>query len=167
MDEIRNQLKNQAFGALLPRSLKQVGDAIFPDLPSLEDQRALEQIINTWSAIHAPTYGNPIGSSSATINATGAGGEAEVDVLTAVKSQVFKVQAISIANAGGAAPVICKILLGDVALVMDLTGAPSTQTPFPISNAIYVDANSPLKFAVLSGTASDAVLNVNYISTSQ
>ncbi len=167
MDEIRNQLKNQNFGAVLPSSFKQVGSAVFPDRPSIDDQRTLEQIINTWSAIHVPAFGNPIGSSSATVNATGAGGEAEVDVLTAVKSEVYKIQAISIANAGGAAPVICKILLGDVALVMDLTGAPSTQTPFPISNAIYVDANSPLKFAVLSGTASDAVLNVNYIATSQ
>jgi len=167
MDEIRNQLKNQNFGAVLPSALKQVGDAVFPDTPSIPDQRTLEQIINTWSAIHVPTYGNPIGASSATVTAAGAGGEAEVTVLSAVKSEVFRIQAISLANAGGAAPLVCKILIGDVALTVDLTGAPSTSTPFPLSQTVFVDANSPLKFAVLSGNASDAGLSVNYIATSQ
>ena len=167
MDEIRNQLKSQSFGDVLPSSLSQVGKVVFPDEPTVADQMTLQQIINTWSAVHAPTYGNPIGASSATTDAVGAGGEAEVDVLQATKSEVYRIQAISMTNAGGAAPIVAKILIGSCPIVIDFTANPSSSAPFPITNAIYVDVNSPLKFAVLSGTASEATLTVNYIKTSQ
>ena len=167
MDEIRNQLKSQSFGDVLPSSLSQVGKVVFPDEPTVTDQMTLQQIINTWSAVHAPTYGNPIGASSATTTAVGAGGEAEVDVLQATKSEVFRIQAISMSNAGGAAPVVAKIIIGGCPIVLDFTANPSASAAFPLTNPLFVDVNSPLKFAVLSGTATDAALVVNYIKTSQ
>jgi hypothetical protein len=127
----------------------------------------LEQIVNAWSSVHAPTYGNPIGQSSKTVQAAGAGGEAEVDVLTAEKSEVYRVQGIALQNGGAGAPLVVKVLIGDCPLVFDLTGAPSTTTPFALTQPVFVDLNSPLKFAVLSGTASDALLIVNAIKVSQ
>lgn len=167
MSEIRNQLKSQSIQAVSPATFETVGGRIFPDEPSVLDQEALSQIVKTWQAAHSPTYGSPIGQSSQTFTGTGAGGEAEVDVVTATKSQVYRVQGIAVANAGGGAPVVCKVLIGDCPLVMDLTGAPSTTTPFPLSQPVFVDLNSPLKFAVLSGTAGDAQLLVNAIKVSQ
>ena len=165
--EIRNQLKSQTLEAVTPASFTAVGGRVFPDEPSIQDQLDLEQIVKAWSSVHAPTYGNPIGQSSTTVQAAGAGGEAEVDVLTAEKSEVYRVQAISLQNGGGAAPIVCKVLIGDCPLVFDLTGAPSTTTPFSLTQPVFVDLNSPLKFAVLSGTASDALLIVNAIKVSQ
>ena len=77
MSEIRNQLKNQNLEAVLPASLAQVGGQVFPDEPSIQDQLDFAQIVRTWSSVHAPTYGNPIGSTSSTITKAGAAGEAE------------------------------------------------------------------------------------------
>ena len=88
-------------------------------------------------------------------------------VLNAEKSEVYRVQAVAVQNGGGAAPVVVKVLIGDCPLIMDLTGAPSTSTPFPLTQPVFVDLNSPLKFAVLSGTATDALLIVNAIKVSQ
>ncbi len=167
MSEIRNQLKSQSLEAVVPSTFNTVGGRVFPDDTSIQDQLDLEQIVKAWSSVHAPTYGNPIGQSSADFTAAGQGGEAEVDVVTASKSQVYRIQGIALANGGGAAPIVCKILIGQCALVMDLTGAPSTTTPFPLSQPVFVDLNSPLKFAVLSGTATDATLIVNAIKVSQ
>lgn len=167
LGEIRNQLKSQNLESVLPAALKSVGGQVFPDEPSIGDQIDFAQIVKTWSSVHAPTYGNPIGSTSTTAQAAGQGGEAEVDVLTATKSEVFRVQAIALQNGGGAAPIVAKVLIGDCPIVFDLTGAPSTTTPFSLNQPIFVDANSPLKFAVLSGTASDALLIVNAIKVSQ
>ncbi len=167
MSEIRNQLKNQNLEAVLPASLAQVGGQVFPDAPSIQDQLDFAQIVRAWSSVHAPTYGNPIGSSSSTISEAGAAGEAEVNVVLATKSEVYRVQGIAVANAGGAAPVVCKVLIGDCPLTMDLTGAPSTTTPFPLTSPVFVDVNSPLKFAVTSGTGTDATLLVNVIKVSQ
>lgn len=165
--EIRNQLKNQSIKDVDPAAFEQVGGSVFPDAPSIHDQMALSQIVSAWSASHSPTYGSPIGRSSLSTTGTGQGGEATVNVLTATKSQVYRVQAIAIQNAGGAAPVVAKVSIGDVPLVMDLTGAPSTITPMQLTVPVFVDLNSPLSFAVLSGTATDAVLMVNAIKVSQ
>ncbi len=165
--EIRNQLKSQNLESVLPSSLKSVGGQVFPDEPSIGDQIDFAQIVKAWSSVHAPTYGNPIGQSSTTVSAVGQGGEAEVTVLSAEKSEVYRVQAVSIQNGGGAAPVVAKVLIGDCPIVMDLTGPPSTTTPFSLGQPVFVDLNSPLKFAVLSGTAGDAVLIVNAIKVSQ
>jgi len=167
MGEIRNQLKNQSIEAVDPLAFETVGGRVFPDEPSISDQQALAQIVSTWQAAHAPTYGQPIGQSSQTVSAAGQGGEAEVDVLTATKSQVWRVQSIALDNAGAGAPVVAKVLIGGCPITVDLTCPPSTSAPFSIINALYVDLNSPLKFAVLSGTATDATLIVNAIKVSQ
>jgi len=169
MDEIRNQLKNQNLNSVLPGSLKQVGGAVFPDEPSIKDQLALSQIVKAWAAVHAPTYGNPIGSTSATATKAGASGEAEVDVVTATKSTVYRIQSIALGNGGGAAPVVAKILLGDCPLILDATASPSSAGEPVLVGAgpFFVDVNSPLKFAVTSGTGTDATLLVNYIAVSQ
>ena len=167
MSEIRNQLKSQSLAAVVPSSFNTVGGRVFPDDTSIQDQLDLEQIVKAWSSVHAPTYGNPIGQSSADFTAAGQGGEAEVDVVTATKSEVYRIQGIALANGGGGAPIVCKVLIGQCPLVMDLTGAPSTSTPFPLTQPVFVDLNSPLKFAVLSGTATDATLIVNAIKVSQ
>ena len=169
MSEIRNQLKNQSFSVVDPSAFNEVGGRVFPDQASVDDQFTLREIVSAWSAVHAPTYGNPIGQSSTTVTKAGAAGEAEVDVLTAVKSEVYRVQAIALANGGGAAPVVAKILLGDCPLILDATAAPASAGEPVLSGTgpFFVDVNSPLKFAVTSGTGTDATLIVNAIKVSQ
>lgn len=172
MGEIRNQLKSQSLETVVPQSFEDVGGRVFPDEPSIGDQLDLTQIVNAWRSTHAPTYGNPIGQSSQTVQKAGASGEAIVTALEATKSQVWRVQGMAIANAGGAAPVGCKILLGDLVLTTDASGNPSGTTPVNSQNGVityplFVDLNSPLKFAVTSGTGTDATLIINAIKVSQ
>lgn len=169
MGEVRNQLKSQSLEAVVPSSFNVVGGRVFPDRATLEDQIDLSQIVSAWSSVHAPTYGNPIGQSSATVTKAGAAGEAEVEVVTATKSEVIRIQSIALANGGGAAPVVAKILLGDCPLILDATAAPSSAGEPVLSGTgpFFVDVNSPLKFAVTSGTGTDATLIVNTIKVSQ
>lgn len=169
LSEIRNQLKSQSLEAVVPSSFNEVGGRVFPDEPSVDDQTTLNQIVASWAAVHVPAFGNPIGQSSQTVTKAGAAGEAEVEVLTATKSQVYRVQSIALANGGGAAPVVAKILLGDCPLILDATSAPSSAGEPVLVGAgpFFVDLNSPLKFAVTSGTGTDATLIVNAIKVSQ
>lgn len=165
--EIRNQLKNQSLQAVDPASFETVGGRVFPDEPSISDQEALAQIVSAWQAAHAPTYGQPIGQSSQTVSEAGLSGETPVQVLSATKSQVWRVQSIAMSNSGGGAPVVASLTLGTCPLVFDLTANPGETAPYPITNTLYVDLNSPLIFTVLSGTATDAALIVNAIKVSQ
>ena len=167
MGEIRNQLKSQSIQAVDPNAFETVGGRVFPDEPSIEDQQALAQIVATWQAAHAPTYGQPIGQSSQTVSAAGLSGETPVQVLTATKSQVWRVQSIAMSNSGGGAPVVAKITIGNCPIVMDFTANPNESAPFSMTNTLFVDLNSPLIFTVLSGTATDAALIVNALKVSQ
>ena len=167
MSEIRNQLKNQSFAAVLPSSFEVVGGRVFPDEPSTDDQLVLAQIVKTWQAAHNPTYGTPIGGSSSTVTAVGAGSEASVTVLEALKSEVYQVQAVSITNAGSGGPVVCSVSIGGVPLIAANVTDPASSGPVALSLPVFVDVNSSLTFKVLSGTATDATISVQSIKTSQ
>ena len=167
MSEIRNQLKNQSFAAVIPSSFEVVGGRVFPDEPSVNDQLVLSQIVKTWQAAHTPTYGTPIGGSSSVTTATGAGSEASVTVLEALKSEVYRIQAVSIANGGSGGPVVCSVSLGGVPLIAANVTDPASAAPVALSLPVFVDSASSLSFKVLSGTATDAVISVQAIKVSQ
>ena len=171
MSEIRNQLKNQSFEAVVPSSFGVVGGRVFPDEPSVNDQMVLAQIVKTWQAAHNPTYGTPIGGSGEVSSGDGAGAQALVTVLSAVQSEVYRVQAIS-CNNKGLDPMIISIFAGGVPIVVEAGAQPGnlpveTATGAPLSLPLFVDVNTPLTYQVLSGTATDATLNVLSIKVSQ
>jgi len=168
MGEIRNQLKSQNLGALLPTSIEQVGSAVFPDGATLEDQMDFTQIIQAWSSVHNPTFGSPIGSTGAKNSVTGA-----ETLLSVSKSVVAQIQVIEFANAGGAAPVVVSLTWNGVKLPLTSQGevelaiAPSGTASVPFTKELYVDVNSPLAVLVASGTGSDLTSTVGYLQTSQ
>tara|TARA_R110000824_G_scaffold136258_3_gene299851 strand:+ start:286 stop:789 length:504 start_codon:yes stop_codon:yes gene_type:complete len=167
MSEIRNQLKNQSFEAVVPSSFGVVGGRVFPDEPSVEDQLVLAQIVKTWQAAHNPTYGTPIGGSSEVQTAVGAGSAASVDVVTAVKSQVIQVQAVGITNGGGGDVVVCQVFLGGIPLGDPAAIDPSSTGRVALSYPVFVDNTTSLTFKVLSGTATDATISAATIKISQ
>jgi len=166
MGEIRNQLKSQNLGALLPISIESVGSQVFPDTSTIEDQLDFAQIIRAWSSVHNPTFGTPIGSTGATNSVSGS-----ETLLSVSKSQVAKIGTLEFVNGGGAAPILISLTLGGIALPMDANGAVAVAVSPSESISrqfdIYVDVNTPLAVTVASGTGSDLTSKVAYILTSQ
>ena len=165
MGEIRNQLKSQNLGALLPSSIEQVGAQIFPDNTTIEDQLDFAQIIRAWSSVHNPTFGTPIGRTGASISKDG-----NETLLQLTKSQVAKLQFISFKNAGGV-PIEVELLIGGVNVGVDGSGAIFTAVnggeTVSFALTAYVDANLPVSVNVSSGTASDCTSKLTYMLTSQ
>ena len=165
MGEIRNQLKSQNLGALLPSSIEQVGANIFPDNSTIEDQIDFAQIIRAWSSVHNPTFGTPIGRTGATSSKDG-----NETLLQLTKAQVAKLQFVSFKNAGGV-PIEVELLIGGVNVGVDGSGAIFTAVnggeTLSFALQTYVDANLPVSVNVSSGTASDCTTKLTYILTSQ
>ena len=166
MGEIRNQLKSQNLGALLPTSIKQVGAQVFPDNTTIQDQLDFAQIIRAWASVHNPTFGTPIGSTGATSTKDGA-----ETLLQLTKVQVAKLLNVSFTNAGGV-PLEVQLLINNVPLALDNTG----QTILAVNGGetlgvnlagLFADVNLPVSVSVASGTASDLTTELNYILTSQ
>lgn len=165
MGEIRNQLKSQNLGDLLPSSIEQVGGQIFPDNTTIQDQLDFAQIIRAWSSVHNPSYGTPIGRTGATASKDG-----NETLLQLSKSQVAKLQFIQFKNSGGV-PVEVELLIGGVEVGVDASGAIFTAVnggeTLSFALSAYVDANLPVSVNVSSGTASDVTTKLTYILTSQ
>jgi len=165
MGEIRNQLKSQNLGTLLPSSIEQVGSNIFPDNTTIEDQLDFSQIIRAWSSVHNPTFGTPIGRTGATSSADG-----NETLLQLTKSQVAKLQFIQFKNSGGV-PVEVNLLIGGVEVCPDGSGqviiAVNGGETLSFALQTFVDANLPVSVNVASGTASDLTSKLTYILTSQ
>tara|TARA_Y100000356_G_C11258322_1_gene291694 strand:+ start:368 stop:868 length:501 start_codon:yes stop_codon:yes gene_type:complete len=156
--EIRQQLRNQTFEDLLVTSINTVGDRIYPDDMAVLDMEALTQIVDTWRATHAVTYGNVLPNTGAIAEGISDGGGLEP-----LNNQVIDVVAVSMANAGGA-PVEVQLKLGDLVIFGGAIAPNGTTTSTEIG-AIFpltISKGLALKFGVTSGTASDFSAKVAY-----
>ena len=138
-------------------SINTVGDRVYPDDMAVLDMEALTQIVDTWRATHAITYGQVLPNTGAIAEGIADGGGLEP-----LNNQVIDVVAISLANAGGA-PIEVSVRLGDLQLI-NLAVAPAGATSSELG-AIFpltLSKGLALKFVVTSGTASDFSAKVAY-----
>ena len=155
--EIRQQLRNQTFEDLLITSINTVGDRVYPDDMAVLDMEALTQIVDTWRATHAISYGQVLPNTGAIAEGVADGGGLEP-----LDNQVIDIVAISLANSGGA-PVTVDVRIGDLVLItipVPPTGTSSSELGaiFPIT----LSKGLALKFVVTAGTGADFSAKVAY-----
>lgn len=166
MSEIRNQLKSQSLGAVLPASLLQVGGVIFPDDAAVTDMLDLQQIVQAFRAVHSPSYGQPIAGTNTVIQGGGQGNMLEVTN----GNEVVRIDAIHINNTG-VAPLTAYIRIGDCPLNSSMDSF-NNATMQPNGNAViigpfFMDSTDALNAAVTDGTANDLQWSVKYSLVSQ
>lgn len=163
MSDIRNQLKSQSLDQVLPSAFKQVGGVVFPDASATINLNDLFQIVNSYRAVHAPSYGQSIPNTGLTAEGIEDGGGLEP-----ADNEAYKILAIQASNGGGA-PVEFTLTVGDVLLTAGAIppagsiGVNELPAIFPMP---IVKGNA-LKFTVTSGTASDFSAKIAYNKTSQ
>lgn len=162
MGELRNQLKSQTLDSLTASSLSTVGGRVYPDDAAVPDLGALVSVLDSWRAVHVPSYGAPIPQTGTlhTHAMTGSDLENVVDV----SAGVLKVQAVSLTN-GGPAPILFDVYVGGVALNSDALAAdPGNFRAFAIPSPLFIDENTPLQVKITSGTPTDGVVDVSTIA---
>ena len=146
-------IQSQSIASITPQQILAAGEPVFFDIQTSPDINAINKLIQAYARIHAPTYGQPIPSSGLAESLVGAGTFTEPK-----DSEIRKLMACSVANAGGA-PIAGTLTLGGVALVA--FGADPTSTSavtFPAGT--FYSPNLPLAITVSSGTASDLTSSI-------
>lgn len=144
-----NQLvQSLSIASITPQQILAAGDPIFLDIKTASDINSINTLIQSWSRIHAPTYGQPIPSSG--LDSAGVG---IVTLLAPTGQEVRQVFAIQVANAG-AAPIVGTISIGG-SKVVDFVSEPGATAAIPLFFPLILDSNLTLRIGVSSGTASD------------
>lgn len=78
---------------LTAANIQNLGQPVFLSANAVSDTKTVEQIVNFWASIHAPTYGVPIPGTGKTVN--GAGGS----ILAPGTNETAYVNGLSVHNA--------------------------------------------------------------------
>ena len=158
-DELSNQLKSQNLDTVLPTSLKQVGGAVFPDVPTVGGLAAFRHVVDSYRAVHLPSYGSPIAGSFKVVSING-----NETILTPGTNQVARVQSISFENQGGAAPIVLNLVLGSTTIAVGVTVGPAAIVVPDLGQIypIFFDKSLPLSVLITSGSAGDLVTEAIY-----
>lgn len=168
MSEIRNQLKSQSLGNVLPTALLQVGGAIFPDDAAVTNMLDFQQIVKAFQAVHSVAYGQPIAGTNAVAQGTN---QADPMLSTSNDNEVYRIDSVFLANTGGAAPITAIVKLGN-APINSTMDAMNNAVLQPAGNAVvmgpfFMDSNTALSVAVIDGAAADLEWFVKYSMISQ
>ena len=167
MSEIRNQLKSQSLGKVLPSSILQVGGVIFPDDAAVTNMLDLQQIVEAFRSVHSPAYGQPIAGTSAVVQGTDRG----IMLALVNVNEVVRIDAVHIANVGGIDPLTAYIRLGNCPINSTMDSHNNAEIK-PNGNAIiygpfFMDSNTPLDAVVTDGDRADLEWSVKYTMVAQ
>ena len=77
-------------------------------------------VVNAWRSTHAQAYGGVIPDTGTAYSLTASSTDSAVDLVAASNNEVVVVNAISVTNAGGAAPIAYSIKLGATILALEM-----------------------------------------------
>jgi len=167
-NQIGNQLKSQSLDDVLPSAFKQVGGRVFPDALALTPLLDLVRIVDAYRATHTPSYGNVIQNSGLGYTLI-LSGDSLTPIVEPTSTEVIKINSISVTNAGGAAPIVLNLMIGETMLA-NVTAAPSETVSVSQLvaglNGVILSKGQSLAAIKVSGTASDMAIHVSAVKCS-
>ena len=152
--QFNNLIQSKSIATITPQQILDAGEPVFFDVMTSADIASINRLIQSYSRIHAPTYGQPIPQSGLVSSLVGVG-----ELLVATINEIRTVLAVSITNAGGAAPIIGTLTLGGM-FIANYAADPSSTTAIPLPAGIFSSRHLPIAVTVTSGTASDLTTDV-------
>ena len=147
-------IQSQSIASITPQQILAAGEPVFFDIRTSPDIYAINKLIQSYARIHAPTYGQPIPLSGLTSSAQGS-----ETILAPSSNEIRKILAISVTNAGGAAPIVGHITLGGMYLA-PFAADPSQTGAVTISSNLISSKELPIAAVVTSGGASDLTTTI-------
>jgi len=160
---VRDNLKTLDFSEVLASQITEASKVIRLSLEAIPDALDLNNIIDAWRSVHAPTYGNTIPNTGVQVE-----GLTDGDGLEPGDNEVFQVQAVGLGNQG-ADTIEVMLSIGDAPLVKTPVdpGTDVTTTELGAFFPIMLSKGNALKFTVTQGTGSDLDAVVSYNKTVQ
>jgi len=166
MSELGNQLNSQTLEQVLASTFNTVGGRVYPDLRSETGLLDFIAVVNAWRATHAQAYGGVIPDSGTAYSVSASSTDSPVDLVAPSNNEVVVVNAISVTNAGGAAPIPYQVKLGDTILAAG-EALPALSTPVTLQYAVSVSKGQTLTITATSGTATDLTAHASGVKSCQ
>jgi len=147
-------IQSKSIATITPHQILDAGEPVFFDVMTSADIASINRLIQSYSRIHAPTYGQPIPLSGLISSTVGAG-----EVLEPAANEIRKIFAGSVTNAGGGAPVVGSLALGGMEIATFVAN-PSSTTTVSLQAGLFASFNLPVTVSVSSGDASDLTTSI-------
>lgn len=152
--QFNNLIQSKSIASITPQQILAAGQPVFFDILTSPDITAINKLIQGYSRIHAPTYGQPIPLSGSISSTVGAG-----EVLEPTANEIRKIFAGSVTNAGGGAPVVGSLALGGMEIA-SFVANPSSTSSISLQAGLFASFNLPVTVSVSSGDASDLTTSI-------
>jgi hypothetical protein len=166
MSELGNQLNSQDLDTVLASTFKTVGGRVFPDLRSETGLLDFIAVVNAWRSTHAQAYGGVIPDTGTAYSVSTSSTDSPVDLVAASNNEVVVVNAISVTNAGGSAPIAFLVKLGDTVLAA-ADAVPASSLPVALQFPVSVSKGQTLTVTATSGTATDLTAHASGVKSCQ
>jgi len=154
MGVIRDQLQTLTGAELLASQLSDAGGKVFVSTNAKATQMDLCAVVDFWRNVHAPSYGQPIPSSSKSAT----GDASNPAVFTPATNETAYLTAMSVSNGSGSDASEVVLSIGG-AVVMQATVPPNGTQPLigfqGLNPGILVVGGQPITLTQTGATASD------------
>ena len=154
--ELRNQLKSQTLGDVLPEAFKQVGGSVYPDEPSSTYLENFRDIVHSYQSVHLPTLGLPIPQSTNVTTAIQTDSQTEQTLITAENNETYEILSISGAFNG---------LTTNISSTMLQIYNPNTATTVPFMDIPDAETIVEGFSGIIYGHVVDYTQNFKFIAT--
>ncbi len=135
---------------ITPQQILAAGEPIFLDVRTSSDINSINTLIQSWSRIHAPTFGQPIPGSGYKFSRINTG-----SIIAASGNEVRLVLSVNFTNADAVSPVILQLELDNSIVLAQQTVNPAETLVATLSSHLYIDATlGNMKVTILSGDGS-------------
>jgi len=166
MSELGNQLNSQTLEQVLASTFNTVGGRVYPDFRSETGLLDFIAVVNAWRATHAQAYGGVISDTGTAYSVSPSSTDSPVDLVAPGNNEVVVVNAISVTNAGGSAPIAYVVKLGDTILAAG-DAVPAQSTPVALQYAISCSKGQTMTITATSGTATDLTAHASGVKSCQ
>lgn len=164
--ELRELLKSQSLDNVQPSAFASVGGVVFPDQPAKFDLADFVDVVDSYRAVHVPTYGNAIPNTTDTTFSFLASTKTSVDLLTVPDNQTYRILGISVRTSSdyemtSAALVVDGINILDLADIDTLT---ATFSGVIVDNQfdLIITGGAVLSFGCSATPNDDVVFDIVY-----
>tara|TARA_R110000737_G_scaffold31220_1_gene49735 strand:- start:1345 stop:1854 length:510 start_codon:yes stop_codon:yes gene_type:complete len=136
---------------ITPQQILAAGEPIFLDTKATSDINSINTLIQSWTRIHAPTFGQPIPGSGFQNSRTGDG-----SLVSPSGSEIRKIMVVNYTNAAGAPATVDLIIdspgSGNVVVASNIVG-PGETTIVTLPANLTIDELLPLSVSITAGDA--------------
>ena len=151
--QFNNLIQSKSIASITPQQILDAGKPVFFDVMTSADIASINRLVQAYSRIHAPTYGQPIPLSGKITAGDGNGA-----IYTPNSTEIARIVSIKVTNGGGA-PMTANLTIGGQ--TYEQISIDPTNPAFSLTaRDLLIDKNLPIGITATSGSPADLTTSV-------